>query len=394
MERNAGLELVRGLAALVVLATHLTVIPGVRERAGPAVQLLHWGTEAVVVFFLLSGVVIRLSQDRRPRTRSGFLLSRAVRILPLYWVAVALTLAVSAAADSSPPADTVVGNLMFLQTLPGYIVPVLGFNQPLWSLSYEAFFYLAFALSVGRYQAAVLAAWAIVALAAVGYMIGGEPSGIVGHFATMTAYSSIWLLGYALPGVPARLRPGTVTGVAFLALVPSAARLDIPGGYYNPAKHLLVAVLACPLFLSLLTLGRLPSGRRPRFWWPVWFATYAAVAAALVVLSSSLWASKLIYLALPWPVTAIAAAVARVAPTAFGAAPFALALGRLSYALYLFHYPILSLAAVLGLNVYAGLLVLPAAAVAFAVAGEYGLQPFVYALVFPKPPLPRVPRDG
>jgi peptidoglycan/LPS O-acetylase OafA/YrhL len=52
--RNVGLELTRGLAALVVMLNHSTAIPGVRDHLGKWAMLLNWGTEAVIVFFLLS----------------------------------------------------------------------------------------------------------------------------------------------------------------------------------------------------------------------------------------------------------------------------------------------------------------------------------------------------
>lgn len=164
--RNPGLEAVRGLAALVVLLTHLPEIPGVRAGVGQAIMLLNWGTEAVVVFFLLSGTVIRISLDRTPRSAASFLWTRTVRLLPLYFVAVAFSVLVLYVHDNPPDAWTIIGNCLFLQSLPGYVCPCLASNLPLWSLAFEAFFYLAFALTIGRAQPFLIWIWATLALVA------------------------------------------------------------------------------------------------------------------------------------------------------------------------------------------------------------------------------------
>lgn len=102
--KNTGLEVVRGLAAMVVVLNHLTVVPDLKAFFGSGVMLLNWGVEAVVVFFLLSGVVIRLSYDQRPQTVRSFILSRLSRLLPLYLFAV-LAAAVVLCAVGSPPLE-------------------------------------------------------------------------------------------------------------------------------------------------------------------------------------------------------------------------------------------------------------------------------------------------
>src|SRR5262245_4752119 len=148
--RNSPLEWIRGCAAFYVVLSHYFRIDGLAERVGPFAAFLQFGTEAVIVFFLLSGAVIRLSVESRPKLRLEFLRSRAIRILPLFWFAVAFTLFVQWV--SPQPADSwdiVAGNLFMLQTWEGFIVRPVLFDNALWSLSFEAFFYVCYALTIG-----------------------------------------------------------------------------------------------------------------------------------------------------------------------------------------------------------------------------------------------------
>jgi peptidoglycan/LPS O-acetylase OafA/YrhL len=162
------LDSLRGMSALVVLFHHVcTLFPASFARLAQSSEGLHAlaafvsrrNTEAVLLFFVLSGFSIRLSVEADPLAEGGavqrYLHRRARRILPPYLLALALsgllahTLApVPAAAVSL---TTLVGNLLFLQTangVPGqWFLPYAG-NAPLWSLSFEVFFYLSYPLLV------------------------------------------------------------------------------------------------------------------------------------------------------------------------------------------------------------------------------------------------------
>ncbi len=101
------------------------------------------GYEAVVVFFVLSGYLVGGRAFERSRAGqfrgSDYALDRITRIfLPLI-PAIIFTWLVQALVGVPDGISIVLGNLFALQ---GLLVPVMDSNGPLWSLSYEIWFYL------------------------------------------------------------------------------------------------------------------------------------------------------------------------------------------------------------------------------------------------------------
>ena len=99
--RLAGLDGVRGLAALFVVVNHvfLRAFPGYPVDHAPLwAGWFIYGRFAVVVFIVLSGFSLALSPARHGWRLDGisqFALRRARRILPAYWAALAFSLAVA-----------------------------------------------------------------------------------------------------------------------------------------------------------------------------------------------------------------------------------------------------------------------------------------------------------
>jgi len=98
-QRLAGLDGVRGLAALFVVVNHvfLRAFPGYPvDRAPFWAGWFIYGRFAVVVFIVLSGFSLALSPARHGWRLDGvsrFALRRARRILPPYWAALVFSLA-------------------------------------------------------------------------------------------------------------------------------------------------------------------------------------------------------------------------------------------------------------------------------------------------------------
>lgn len=151
----------RGLAALVVLVHHVMVFNGARisERAGPGslvVACLNFLSElnglAVMFFFFISGWSIFLSVERT-RSSDGrsfwltYLWHRARRILPVFWLALLWSwFLLGGRPDVDDSISALIGNVAFLQTstsMTGYWFAPFSGNGPLWSLSYEVWYYLA-----------------------------------------------------------------------------------------------------------------------------------------------------------------------------------------------------------------------------------------------------------
>src|SRR3954468_18445129 len=108
------------------------------------------GAAGVGVFFVISGFVLWTACEARPTTPGAFLLARAERILPLYWIATLAVAAVVLWRAQALPIVYLQGRHLVLSLL---LVPhddPAGGPFPLlptgWTLTYEAFFYLVMAL--------------------------------------------------------------------------------------------------------------------------------------------------------------------------------------------------------------------------------------------------------
>lgn len=164
--RFAGIDALRGLAAMAVVLHHLML--AVNDKNGDVIPWLtvlgEWGRFGVEVFFVLSGFVIAHS------TRNGaysmrylgrFAARRAIRLDVPYWATIAaevlvLMLVARLMPQYAHPLPSVAqsaANMFYVQTFLGYqhILPVF------WTLCYEVQFYLVFVLSLIALQR--LAEW-------------------------------------------------------------------------------------------------------------------------------------------------------------------------------------------------------------------------------------------
>lgn len=159
-QRIDVLDSLRGIAASVVVFHHLHaqfnhLFPHPATRLG---NLLVFVSElnvlAVIFFFLLSGFSIALSLSNcwgwTKADINHYLYRRFRRIIPLYFMALGLTALCGipdgyllTQSDYGLPA--LAGNLLFLQcskSYAGYWFPPYGGNGPLWTLSFEMTYYL------------------------------------------------------------------------------------------------------------------------------------------------------------------------------------------------------------------------------------------------------------
>lgn len=154
-ETYIGVQLLRGLAAMLVVVYHAGVFvrdwfPGV----GDSFMLLS-GAGGVDIFFPISGFVMLVSSRsllNRPGGWKTFIERRLIRIVPLYWLAttlkVMLVLAVPALVQHTRLTawHTVASYLfIFTKNAEGMTEPVLPVG---WTLNYEMFFYAIFAFAL------------------------------------------------------------------------------------------------------------------------------------------------------------------------------------------------------------------------------------------------------
>lgn len=208
--RIALIDALRGVAASVVFWHHVTVffpsvIAGGSMWSAAGAWMSDRNGEAVLLFFVLSGLSIRLSiKALDMRTKAGvneYLYRRFRRILPLYWLSLALAgalaLAIAPARPSAVSPSALLGNIAFLQTsasIKGTWFEPFAENGPLWSLSYEMFYYLAFpvVLLLAKPRARALAAVGATATGLVVQQVMPNP------IAMFLASSLVWYLGVEL----------------------------------------------------------------------------------------------------------------------------------------------------------------------------------------------------
>ncbi len=159
----------RGMAALWVVLFHLSEghhIDTLRRMLPRVVVevVFDWGDRGVAVFFVLSGFVMALTARRilfTGNVAARFVARRLVRLVPPYYVAVAISLAVLAVKSHSgqgvPPVS--IGQLLahaaFLQDVLG----IRHLNPVYWTLCIEVQFYGAFALLMALADAMSRRGW-------------------------------------------------------------------------------------------------------------------------------------------------------------------------------------------------------------------------------------------
>jgi exopolysaccharide production protein ExoZ len=156
-----NLQLLRGIAAIGVVFYHTDY-----RLAGNA----HSDLRGVETFFVISGFIMCYISQSDPRL---FFWKRVLRIVPLYWLCTAFLLALSFQVVLRPwtwPPDFIPHILKSLFFLPSERFPILGVG---WTLNYEMYFYLLFALAlwIHRRMAPLIAAalvTGILALAPLG----------------------------------------------------------------------------------------------------------------------------------------------------------------------------------------------------------------------------------
>ncbi len=246
------LEAVRGAAAIYVVLGHLST---------PAVLILSFGQEAVMLFFMLSGFVIEYS-SRKTRDR-GFYYYFKKRFVRIYSVLICLFL-VATLIDQQPLTrlswwHQLGGNLLMLQDFgigkPNIIVPTL-FSTALWSLHYEWWFYMAYFPIVTQIKSEkqTIAVGIMGTIAAITYVI--YPNVI----SRLLLYFPIWWTGVVFARAYAEKQQVTwrnaTLPLIFLIAITFILSLDciqhlMQGGKFTPGIH---PFLECRHFIATLII--------------------------------------------------------------------------------------------------------------------------------------------
>lgn len=146
--RYEGLDHLRGLLALAVMFYHFSLWLGYDESLPFYVQrpLKLLGLYAVATFYCLSGAALYIvyrSRDLNFEYLREFLIKRSFRILPLFWVATTISLALSGFAALENDSWRI---FLSYSTLFSWLDPSAYFTPGAWSIGNEWAFYSLFPL--------------------------------------------------------------------------------------------------------------------------------------------------------------------------------------------------------------------------------------------------------
>ena len=175
---SVWLDVLRIVATLAVVISHLAYL---RFTHGALQFLRDWniGSDAVIVFFVISGLVIAYAAERDGNGRT-FAFNRLTRLWSVMLPALLLTYAFditgygirpeaypSTFYHAHPAGEFFLRGLTFSNEYMLFGRMRLGTNGPLWSLSYEAAYYALFGIAIF-----LRGATRIVALVAIAVLVG------------------------------------------------------------------------------------------------------------------------------------------------------------------------------------------------------------------------------
>ena len=264
-----GLQYTRAVAALLVVFYH-AAIQANNQFAG---ALPVFGKSGVDIFFVLSGFVMWTSTSQRAVSPALFLKRRLARIAPLYW---ALTLAASAIALIAPhllrstrfdPAH-LVASLCFIPWFnPGMpagddqLTPVI---IPGWTLNFEMFFYLTFAIALWRPIEHRPRFLAFLIVAAYGLAVLARPLGAAPQFYSQGVIFEF--LAGAFIANTVGLRPARSPLVSAIVLLLALGALLVGDWARGGIERAIV--LGVPAAIIIITVAQIENaGRLPYLSW-------------------------------------------------------------------------------------------------------------------------------
>jgi peptidoglycan/LPS O-acetylase OafA/YrhL len=220
------------------------------------VALTRLGHEAVLIFFVLSGFLVggRALELARSKGYSArkYIVDRLVRIQIPLMGAIALTVIVYWSSPQAHDAAQIFGNFFSLQ---GIFVPVLQGNDPLWTLSYEVWFY-------------ILGGAAAYMISHRGFRLGAMILVLAGIF-VFTRLNAVYLFPWVAGAVAYQWRPdkasfGWLSVGAFFALAGVVTFQLTKSTTANPAGYpwgepLSVILIGLGIAVMLPHLYRLPA---------------------------------------------------------------------------------------------------------------------------------------
>jgi peptidoglycan/LPS O-acetylase OafA/YrhL len=283
------LDAVRFLASVLVLFSHVAY-PRYSNGDLAWMRELNLGSDAVILFFVLSGFVIAYTTDAKQRTGASYATARMSRLYSVLIPALVVTLVCDLIGRSINP-DAYQGwwyngeaigeqlwrALTFSTQAAGDNIRV-GTNGPFWSVAYEAWYYAAFGIAM------FTRGWLRLVLLSAAIFLAGLP---------ILLLAPCWLAGVVLQGWTAKIDsskikpgfawalaigpwliyvlwqatalPNTLTNLTFAMTGASATPWQMFGFADEFLWNNLLAILFASHFLGVFFLAKQASWVPPRF---------------------------------------------------------------------------------------------------------------------------------
>jgi peptidoglycan/LPS O-acetylase OafA/YrhL len=347
---NPCLDGLRGIAALFVFFTHFFYITHFLDPSYQPSSI--WGYldaahQSVLLFFILSGYVIGLTNKTAMDKKSvkDYVKRRLVRIYPIYIAAIIVTL-----IAFPDPVVQIVGNLLFLQNydgIKGMVLPPLTANPPLWSLNYEVLYYGIFLLVWWRKPRFVLLVSILTIFGFLQWLnIGFQPL-IASYSIGLVFWLSGLYLAWEIPTERVQTSKEYFSCLSLLLLLIALENLQVFNVLLK-ALHFQPSYLSIVNFSDLLSLpvclALIATVTNKKILFLRWGISIVYILVCLLVLYLGI--TKRLFHDLRW----LSGAVFAVASLIVGSFKMSnqwlsifSALGKLSFAIYVMHHPIIVL---------------------------------------------------
>ncbi len=208
--RMPGLDVIRAVSAVMILLYHYSDRYNTHEvfhqYRGDWAFRFSWGSVAVIAFFFLSGYLMERTLHSQPKPLD-FLKKRAVRIYPVFWVAVLLTTAVMAILY--PDAVRSVKDIVLNFTMLPSLLKAQPVDGVYWTMQHELFFYIIVGMilivcrmtkkNISRLLVLLWTVWSIAAWFIAQRFDHAIESLL--RIVTVAEYAGVFVLGIALCGI-------------------------------------------------------------------------------------------------------------------------------------------------------------------------------------------------
>lgn len=156
-EHFIGLTEIRGIAALIVLVSHIDQFHYLFNSPSLGIAETGLAGHAVTIFFVLSGFLITylLSKEKSTTNKvliKQFYIRRILRIWPVYFITLAVAIVLLVWGVQQPKSNILITGLLYVTMLPN-LAYIIGYSVttivPLWSIGVEEQFYLIWPWLVG-----------------------------------------------------------------------------------------------------------------------------------------------------------------------------------------------------------------------------------------------------